>query len=178
MMPKNEIKREEVTFEIRAESFKEGTKKFFSDYENPSGCEDRLEVCLIREGFRAVSKAEEEINRLKAEIYQLQETIITGRFTSPTAIRAQQSWHRQNSENIKRLNEENEKLQEKLEGMIEAAHIAMKVAVAEAIKEFAERLCEDWRKDDILCDVNIEKWILDTYKEMVGAEDGNTEKDS
>ena len=45
---------------------------------------------------------------------------------------------------------------------------------AEAVKEFAERLCEDWRKDEdeMLCDVDIVKWILDTYKEMVGENNG------
>ncbi len=40
----------------------------------------------------------------------------------------------------------------------------------EAVKEFAERLCEDWLKDEdeMLCDVDIAKWILDTCKEWVG----------
>lgn len=70
-MTDNEIKREQPSFEVRAESLKKRTKEFFSTYENPSGSEDRLEICLIREGYRAVLMAEEEINRQKAEIAKL-----------------------------------------------------------------------------------------------------------
>ena len=66
-MTDNEIKREQPSFEVRAESLKKRTKEFFSTYENPSGSEDRLEICLIRDGCRAVSQAEEIINRQKAE---------------------------------------------------------------------------------------------------------------
>lgn len=54
------------TFEVRAESLKERTENFFSTYENPNGGEDRIEICLIREGYMAVLMAEEEINRLKS----------------------------------------------------------------------------------------------------------------
>ena len=71
-MTANEIKREQPSFEVRAESLKKRTKEFFSTYENPNGSEDRLEICLIREGYRAVLMAEEEINRQKAEIERLQ----------------------------------------------------------------------------------------------------------
>lgn len=56
------------------------------------------------------------------EIYRLKEVIIMGRYTSPTAIRAQQSWFRQNSECINRLKSEIEKYQKHID------------------KEFAERL--------------------------------------
>ena len=71
MSTDNEIKREQPSFEVRAESLKKRTKEFFSTYENPNGSEDRLEICLIREGYRAVLMAEEEINRQKAEIERL-----------------------------------------------------------------------------------------------------------
>ena len=71
-MTDNEIKREQPSFEVRAESLKKRTKEFLSTYENPSGSEDRLEICLIREGYRAVLMAEEEINRQKAEIERLE----------------------------------------------------------------------------------------------------------
>ena len=71
-MTDNEIKREQPSFEVRAESLKKRTKEFFSTYENPSGSEDRLEICLIRESYRAVLMAEEEINRQKAEIERLE----------------------------------------------------------------------------------------------------------
>lgn len=49
-----------------------------------------------------------------------------------------------------------------------------KKGYADGAKELAERLCEDWRKDEdeMLCDVDIVKWILDTYKEIAGAESG------
>lgn len=41
---------------------------------------------------------------------------------------------------------------------------------AEAYKEFAELLCNDWLKDEDenLCDVDIAKWIMDTCAELVG----------
>ena len=51
----------------RIEVFKKRTDAFFATYENSSGSEDGLEICLIRDGCRAVSQAEEIINRLQAE---------------------------------------------------------------------------------------------------------------
>jgi hypothetical protein len=44
---------------------------------------------------------------------------------------------------------------------------------AEAYKEFAEILCDDWIKDEdeYLCDVDIAKWIMDTCAELVGEDD-------
>ncbi len=51
----------------RIEVFKERTDEFFANYENLSGGEECLEVCLIRDGCRAVSQAEETIKRLQAE---------------------------------------------------------------------------------------------------------------
>lgn len=54
----------------RIEVFKERTDEFFANYENLSGGEECLEVCLIRDGCRAVSQAEETINHLQAESEQ------------------------------------------------------------------------------------------------------------
>lgn len=54
------------------------------------------------------------INRNDEEIYRLKEVIIMGRDTSPIAIRAQQSWFRQNSEHINRLKLEIERLTERI----------------------------------------------------------------
>lgn len=51
----------------RIEVFKERTDEFFANYENLSGGDECLEVCLIRDGCRAVSQAEKTINRLQAE---------------------------------------------------------------------------------------------------------------
>lgn len=74
---------------------------------------------------------------------------------------------------INRQKAEIEMLQLKIEGVQEANAI-LREHIRKAFKEFAERLCEDWRKDEdeMLCDVDIVKWILDTYKEMAGAESG------
>lgn len=65
IMTDNEIKREQ-DFIDRIAVFKKRTTDFFADYENPTGSEDRLEICLIRDGCRAVTQAEEIINRQKA----------------------------------------------------------------------------------------------------------------
>lgn len=83
------------------------------------------------------------INRQKAEIERLQEIIIMGKFTSPIAIRAQQSWYRQNRENINRLNEEIKKFKEECSCLgcenewLKAHYEQVK---AEAVKEFTEKL--------------------------------------
>ena len=54
------------------------------------------------------------INRKDEEIYRLKEVIIMGRYTSPIAIRAQQSWFSQNSKHINRLKSEIERLTERV----------------------------------------------------------------
>ncbi len=61
-MTDNEITRGHNSID-RIAVFKKRTTDFFADYENPNGSEDRLEICLIRDGRRAVSQAEEIINR-------------------------------------------------------------------------------------------------------------------
>lgn len=123
------------------------------------------------------------VNRLKGEIYELQETIIMGRFTSPTAVKARQSWYRQNSENIKRLRDENERLQElyslavaKREMETREFTEALKTIEAEAVKLFWNELKKRNTMDERIVSVASGDNLL---KELTGAEDnGNTEKDS
>lgn len=69
-MSDNEIKRE-ITFEEEFSCLEKDVKDFFGNYENQSGGEDCIEVCLIRSGYRAAKKAREEINRQKAEIAEI-----------------------------------------------------------------------------------------------------------
>ena len=69
-----------IAFEVKAECFKKTVKEYFSRYKNESGAEDCIEICLVREGYRAVLGAEEEINRQKEEIERLQSILLS--FTS------------------------------------------------------------------------------------------------
>lgn len=70
-MSDNEIIKE-YPFEKETAYYKKEIQDFFSRYENKSGGEDCIEVCLIRDGYRMVLKAEEEMNRRDAEIERLQ----------------------------------------------------------------------------------------------------------
>lgn len=66
------------SFEEKLTHFKKETKDFFATYQNKSGGEDCIEVCLIRYGYRTVLVAEEVINRLQAEnegLISAQETL-------------------------------------------------------------------------------------------------------
>lgn len=66
------------SFEEKLTHFKKETKDFFATYQNKSGGEDCIEVCLIRYGYRTVLVAEDLINRLKAEneaLISAQETL-------------------------------------------------------------------------------------------------------
>ena len=72
-MSNNEVTRNKLSFEKRAKYFKKRVGEFFTSYKNESGGEDCIEVCLIREGRRAVIMAEEEINRQKADNVKLKE---------------------------------------------------------------------------------------------------------
>ena len=69
-MTDNEIKREK-TFEEELPYVEERIKEVFNNYHNPNGCEDRLEICVLRDCKRTIRKAKEEINRQKAEIERL-----------------------------------------------------------------------------------------------------------
>lgn len=111
------------------------------------------------------------INCQQAENYKLQEIIARGDFTSITALRATQDWHRRNSEHIKRLEEEIEMLMSPVltinnfdlskEEIAELTGNLPKQIIpyndeqikAEAVKEFAERLKEQGIKGtDVVID--------------------------
>ena len=96
--------------------------------------------------------------KYKAEIERLEEVIVKGDFTSYTAFRASESWHRRNSEHIKRLEEEIEMLmspaltignvnlsEDKIAKLISSSPGQIvpcneKYIKAEVVKEFEERL--------------------------------------
>jgi len=127
-------------FEKTIEHYKKNIKEFFSRYKNKSGGEDCIEVCLIREGYRAILKAEEEINRQKAEIERLKEFINSG------------------GTNLKNMFRN-----AKIEPIGEIHFKTEKDVKAEATKEFAERLCKDRVSNDpVVIAVKCE------LKEMVG----------
>lgn len=69
-MTDNEIKREN-TFSEELLYFKEQIKEVFDNYHNPDGSEDPLHISALRDSYRIVRKAEEEIARQKAEIERL-----------------------------------------------------------------------------------------------------------
>lgn len=61
----------ERTFDEEIQYFKQQIKEIFDNYHNPDGSEDRLEICVLRDAYRTVLKAEEEITRQQVEIEQL-----------------------------------------------------------------------------------------------------------
>lgn len=69
-MTDNEIKREK-TFSEELPYFKERIKEVFDNYHNLNGGEDPLYIAVLRDGYRIVRKAEEEITRQQTEIEQL-----------------------------------------------------------------------------------------------------------
>ena len=69
-MTDNEIKREK-TFSEELPYFKERIKEVFDYYHNPNGYEDPLYIAVLRDSYRIVRKAEEEITHQQAEIEQL-----------------------------------------------------------------------------------------------------------
>lgn len=111
-MTDNEIKREK-TFSEELPYFKERIKEVFDNYHNLNGGEDPLYIAVLRDGYRIVRKAEEEITRQQTEIEQLKfemaKLLPEG---CPYAIQVEAS--------------------NKLEAQIKS----------EAVKEFAERLKE------------------------------------
>ena len=141
-----------LKFEEVSECFKQHIKEYFSTYKNRSDGEDRIEVCLMREGYRTVIKAEEEINRQKAENSNLSSDL-TSLKKDLTSAKAE----------IERLKEElaiPSSIKE--EDWFEALKTKEEIK-AEAIKEFVERLCEDRVSNDpVVIAVKAE------LKEMVG----------
>ena len=73
-MNDNEITREK-TFSEELPYFKERIKEVFDYYDNPNGGEDPLYIAVLRDGYRIVRKAEEEITHQKAEIERLKKEI-------------------------------------------------------------------------------------------------------
>lgn len=78
MTTDNEAKREK-TFEEELPHVEERIKEVFNNYHNPNGCEDRLEICVIRDCKRTIRKAKEEINRQKAENDKLKKDVSVSR---------------------------------------------------------------------------------------------------
>lgn len=76
---------------------------------NSQGC-SKCDFSPKCDGFTSVKLALQLINRQEEEIEQLRKVIVDGEFTSITALRAKESWSRQNAEYIDRLNEEIESL--------------------------------------------------------------------
>ena len=111
-MTDNKITRE-MTFSEELPYFKERIKEVFDNYDNLDGYADMLYLSTLSDSNRIVRKAEEEINRQKAEIEQLKFEIAKLLPKGcPYAIQVEAS--------------------NKLEAQIKS----------EAIKEFAERLEE------------------------------------
>ena len=115
------------------------------------------------------------INRQQAEIYKLQEIIVMGRYTSHTSIRAAESWHRTNSEYIKRLKEENERLNEKYslavakyEAEVRNFTEALKTIEGEAVKVFWGELKKRNTMDERIVSVASGEKLL---AELVGDKD-------
>lgn len=74
MMTDNEIKRE-MTFSEELPYFKEQIKEIFDNYHNPDGSEDPLHISALRDSYRIVRKAEEEITCLKTENKRLEKEV-------------------------------------------------------------------------------------------------------
>lgn len=58
----------EMTFEEEKKYYQKRVCEVFNGYSNSYGAEDPLEICVIRDGYRAICKASERINQLEAEI--------------------------------------------------------------------------------------------------------------
>lgn len=151
-MTDNEIKRER-TFDEELSHFNKRIKEVFDNYHNPNGGEDRLEICVLRDAYRTVRKAEEEINRQQAEYNNLLEQF---RILDYECGRLEKA-------------DENQKAEiEKLKGYPYAiqAEVSKKLESqikSEAVKEFAERLKDIYKVHD-----GLHLTINNLVKEMVG----------
>ena len=132
-MTDNEIMREQ-NFIDRIAVFKKRAKEFFADYENPNGSEDTLEICLIRDGCRAVSQADEIINRQNTKISHYKNS--RDKYADSCMYLSKQ---------CDKLQEENQQLKTEIErykGVIKLLEKDVAEAKSEAFKEAAERLKE------------------------------------
>ena len=103
-MTDNEIKREK-TFSEELLYFKERIKEVFDNYDNPNGNEDPLCIAVLRDSNRIVRKAEEEINRQKAEIEKLKGSTIVSNIMESQRIKREAKAEAY-KEFAERLNEE------------------------------------------------------------------------
>lgn len=163
-MTDNEITREK-TFSEELPYFKERIQEVFDYYDNPKGCAEMLYIDVLRDSNRIVRKAEEEINRQKAEYNNLLEQF---RILDCECGRLEKADENQKAE-IERL-----KGSVIINNIMEIQKIKRE-AKSEAIKEFAERLKEKsfktirnygLTKDVVeVCDID------NLVKEMVGGKE-------
>lgn len=118
----------------RIEVFKKRTDDFFATYENSSGSEDGLEICLIRDGCRAVSQAEEIINRLQEENEEL-----VGNIDRLKNAYKQVAWERDIFA---------EDMKEEIKKDCSYLMLDIQTIKAEAYKEFAEQLDAEIESSD------------------------------
>lgn len=145
-MTDNEAKREK-TFEEELPYVEERIKEVFNNYHNPNGCEDRLEICVLRDCKRTIRKAKEEINRQKVEVERLKSK---NEILSHNADNAFQ------------------------EGLNECRELFEPEIKSEAYKEFAEKLENEINCRTTLSreqDKNVIHIMHNLLKEMVGEEE-------
>lgn len=145
-MTDNEAKREK-TFEEELPYVEERIKEVFNNHHNPNGCEDRLEICVLRDCKRTIRKAKEEINRQKVEVERLKSK---NEILSHNADNAFQ------------------------EGLNERRELFEPEIKSEAYKEFAEKLENEINCRTTLSreqDKNVIHIMHNLLKEMVGEEE-------
>ena len=128
------------------------------------------EECTIKQ-HGEIKELKAEVERLKIENGVLMKQILAENKTTATAIMAETKQHIITAEKIKRLKEDNERLNALVKTknkLIEELDQSISYAYDRAIKEFAERL-----KDKITMSphsfISIDKWYIDNFvKEMVG----------
>ena len=155
---------------------------------NYRGTNDHEDVTTILLEYKKAILREKD-----AEIERLREVIVKGDYSSYTARLAAETWHRNNSEFIRRLESEIDRLKAKCEALEEESDInryncrqyeeAADTARAEAITEFAERLKAEAVEVDVSMGYGNECWqkavteweIDQIAKEMKGETDGKTD---
>ena len=130
-MTDNKITREK-TFSEELPYFKERMKEISDNYDNPDGYADVLYLSALSDSNRIVRKAEEEINRQKAEYNNLLEQF---RILDCECGRLEKADENQKAE-IERLKIENQSLR----GAANSYKLHYNEARNEAVKEFADRL--------------------------------------
>ena len=158
----------EKTFSEELPYFKERIKEVFDNYNNPNGNEDPLYICVLRDSNRIVRKAEEEITRQKTEIDELKherEVLIEDIHYSADKINEQ-------LEEIERLQADNKTLENVIKNtFLKKAGLdidSLAEIKAEAYKDFAECLKEEWFNNDYDSpDVDFDGFVDNFLKEMI-----------